>query len=113
MKGEAVSNRVPIIAANRIGTERDQGTAITFYGSSFITDETGKIIQKASYYNEGQSTEDCINIIMAEFDLEAIKNEQRLWRIFDRRPDYYQEICRLNSNDLSELEGKKSSNCVL
>ena len=37
MVGHAVSNVVPVVAANRIGTEHGQ----TFYGTSFITDERG------------------------------------------------------------------------
>src|SRR3546814_14672040 len=39
MVGHSVSNVVPVVAANRIGTEDWQ----TFYGHSFIADERGEI----------------------------------------------------------------------
>lgn len=50
MMGHAACNLMPVIAANRIGTETvepcaengQQSSALTFYGSSFITDATGK-----------------------------------------------------------------------
>ena len=44
---------VPIVASNRFGTEillRDDGSErqrITFYGRSFITNETGEIVAEA------------------------------------------------------------------
>ena len=44
---------VPIVASNRFGTEillRDDGSErqrITFYGRSFITNETGEIVVEA------------------------------------------------------------------
>ena len=39
MQGHAASNVMPLIASNRIGTEQGaHGTALTFYGSSFIAD---------------------------------------------------------------------------
>ncbi|MGN6500135.1 MAG: nitrilase-related carbon-nitrogen hydrolase, partial [Tsuneonella sp.] len=42
MLGHAVSNCMPVIAANRIGTEREcGGDGQTFYGHSFIADEWG------------------------------------------------------------------------
>lgn len=44
MRGHAVANGVYIAACNRVGTEN----SVTFYGSSFICDPTGKIIAEAS-----------------------------------------------------------------
>ena len=46
MQGHAVSNIVPLIASNRIGTEQGEKCAITFYGHSFIADHTGAIVAK-------------------------------------------------------------------
>jgi N-carbamoylputrescine amidase len=43
MIGHAVSNVVPVIAANRIGTEE----AMSFYGHSFITDERGDLLRSS------------------------------------------------------------------
>ncbi len=41
MIGHAVSNCMPVIAANRIGHEGPEDRAQSFYGHSFITDEWG------------------------------------------------------------------------
>ncbi len=49
MQGHSAANLVPVAAANRIGREEvvpcaengGQSSALTFYGSSFITDNTG------------------------------------------------------------------------
>ena len=51
MQGHAASNLIPVIAANRIGEETVepcpengmQKSALNFYGSSFITDNTGAL----------------------------------------------------------------------
>ena len=51
MQGHAAANLMPVIAANRIGTETvepcegngGQTSALNFYGSSFIADETGEL----------------------------------------------------------------------
>ena len=52
MQGHAASNLIPVIAANRIGEETVepcpengmQKSALNFYGSSFITDNTGALL---------------------------------------------------------------------
>lgn len=94
MQGHAAANVVPVVAANRIGTEKvfpcvenaGQSSQLTFYGSSFITDETGDIIQAAD------RDSDCI--IMHTFDLSAIDEARYSWGIFrDRRPEMYGRIC--------------------
>ena len=56
MQGHAAANLMPVIAANRIGREvvqpcaenGGQESALEFYGSSFLTDETGEVILSAS-----------------------------------------------------------------
>lgn len=91
MQGHAAANITPVIAANRVGTEtvlpseanNHQSSSLCFYGSSFITDETGEVIIAADRTNE------CI--ITAEFDLDAIRDMRISWGLFrDRRPDSYQ-----------------------
>ncbi len=78
MVGHAVANVVPIIAANRIGTEHGQ----TFYGTSFICDERGDIIEKLGRADEG--------VITAKFDLDTVKRHRAAFGLFrDRRPDLY------------------------
>jgi N-carbamoylputrescine amidase len=42
--GHAATNTVPVVVANRIGLEVGKSCELTFYGSSFITDYTGKKI---------------------------------------------------------------------
>src|SRR3546814_14925153 len=49
MQGHAVSNCMPVIAANRIGAEGDA----TFYGHSFITDEWGDMTQAFGGHETG------------------------------------------------------------
>jgi len=48
MRGHAAANLVPVLAANRIGRETDDGVMIDFYGSSFLTDHVGAMIASAS-----------------------------------------------------------------
>ena len=38
--------KVPVIASNRIGTEKFSGSEIRFYGGSFITDNKGGIVEQ-------------------------------------------------------------------
>src|SRR3546814_5444615 len=49
MLGHAVSNVMPVIAANRIGEEDGQ----IFYGHSFITDEWGDFVAEAGSKEPG------------------------------------------------------------
>ena len=89
MQGHAAANIMPVIAANRIGTETVCSSTIGFYGSSFITDPIGKIIAEADRTSE--------MIITAEFDLDDIEEQRISWTVFrDRRPECYQAIV---SND--------------
>jgi N-carbamoylputrescine amidase len=46
MQGHAVSNAVPVVAANRIGTEQNGAAQQRFYGHSFIADHRGELVQK-------------------------------------------------------------------
>ncbi|MES2096116.1 MAG: N-carbamoylputrescine amidase [Pseudomonadota bacterium] len=78
MIGHAVSNVVPVVAANRIGTEHGQ----TFYGTSFITDERGDILAELGREEEG--------VIVASLDLDRVKRHRAAFGFFrDRRPDLY------------------------
>ena len=78
MVGHAVSNVVPVVAANRVGTEHGQ----TFYGTSFITDERGDILAELDREEEG--------VITATLDLARVKRHRAAFGFFrDRRPDLY------------------------
>lgn len=82
MQGHAAANIMPVIASNRIGTETDDESSMTFYGSSFIADQTGTIVEE-----EDRETE---SVLVHEFDLDAIAQMRREWGVFrDRRPEMY------------------------
>ena len=78
MIGHAVSNVVPVVAANRIGREGD----MNFYGHSFITDERGDFLDS---FDGGQS-----GVISAEIDVARAKKHRATFGFFrDRRPELY------------------------
>lgn len=82
MQGHAAVNIMPVIASNRIGTETDDESSMTFYGSSFIADQTGTIVEEADRETEA--------VLVHEFDLDAIAQMRREWGVFrDRRPEMY------------------------
>ena len=82
MQGQAAANLVPVLASNRIGTETEGESSMTFYGSSFITDETGGIVEEAD-----RSTE---MVLVHTFDLDETALRRREWGVFrDRRPEMY------------------------
>lgn len=83
MQGHAAANVVPVIASNRIGREDGRnGTSITFYGSSFIADQTGLKLREADRDTE--------SLLVETFDLDAIERQRSAWGLFrDRRPDLY------------------------
>ena len=82
MQGHAVANAVPIIAANRIGEEDNDGTHQRYYGHSFAADHTGEIVASLGEEAEG--------VIVAQFDLDEIAVYRAEWGFFrDRRTDLY------------------------
>ncbi len=95
MQGHAAANLVPVVAANRIGEEGvepcvengGQKSSLNFYGSSFMTDETGEILQSASRDRE--------EVLLQTYDLDQIRNNRLSWGLFrDRRPECYGEIVK-------------------
>jgi N-carbamoylputrescine amidase len=78
MVGHAVSNVVPVVAANRIGNESGQ----VFYGSSFIASQRGDKVAELGRAEEG--------VIVATFDLdEVVRNRASFGFFRDRRPELY------------------------
>jgi N-carbamoylputrescine amidase len=78
MIGHAVSNVVPVVAANRVGIEGD----MSFYGHSFITDERGDLVAEFGDGAEG--------VLDAVFDLDMIRKHRATFGFFrDRRPELY------------------------
>ena len=93
MQGHSAANLMPVVAANRIGLETvepceanaGQKSSLLFYGSSFMTDGTGELIQAASRDKE--------EILVAEYDLAALAEDRLSWGLFrDRRPECYSKI---------------------
>jgi N-carbamoylputrescine amidase len=78
MIGHAVSNIVPVVAANRVGTEGGQ----TFYGSSFIADHRGDKVAELGRTESG--------VIAHAFDRDELRRMRAAWGFFrDRRPELY------------------------
>jgi N-carbamoylputrescine amidase len=78
MMGHAISNVIPVVAANRIGTEDGQ----RFYGSSFISNPRGDKVAELGPGDEGA--------IVFTFDLAKIRRTRGAWGFFrDRRPELY------------------------
>lgn len=85
MQGHAGANVMPLCASNRVGTEKGQAGEITFYGSSFIADHTGKVVVELDRKEEG--------VAVATFDLAEIAKARASWGLFrDRRPDLYKPL---------------------
>jgi len=93
MQGHAAANLTPVIASNRIGREQGESCAITFYGSSFITDHTGAKLVEAGETDE--------SVITTRLDLEQVRRERAHWGVFrDRRVDLYRDILSLDGEHL-------------
>lgn len=82
MQGHAVSNCMPVVAANRIGKEGEQ----SFYGHSFITNEWGDLVVEFGAAEEG--------VLVAALDMAlAAKHRAGMGFFRDRRPQLYGRIC--------------------
>jgi N-carbamoylputrescine amidase len=89
MQGHAAANMVPVVAANRVGREVGEPTVTTFYGSSFIADETGEIVVEADRSEE--------RVLVTAFDLDRVAEARRSYGLFrDRRPDLYGSLMTLD-----------------
>ena len=78
MIGHAVSNVVPVVAANRIGNESGQ----VFYGHSFICDERGDMLAEFGKDETG--------VLVATLDIDQSKRHRAAFGFFrDRRPELY------------------------
>jgi N-carbamoylputrescine amidase len=87
MQGHAVANAVPIVAANRIGLEDNDGARQSYYGHSFIADHKGELVAKFGDHEDG--------VLVHSFDLAAIARYRAEWGFFrDRRTDLYDKTIR-------------------
>jgi N-carbamoylputrescine amidase len=82
MCGHAVSNVIPVVAANRIGTETVGKATQTYYGSSFIANHRGDLVEELGRTEEG--------VLVHEFDLDFLDRHRAAWGFFrDRRTEFY------------------------
>jgi N-carbamoylputrescine amidase len=86
MIGHAVSNCMPVIAANRIGSESVGGTPPQrFYGHSFIADQWGDFLAEYGAEETG--------VLTATLDLaEAARHRAGMGFFRDRRPQLYTRL---------------------
>lgn len=91
MLGHAAANVMPLVASNRIGTERGERWTVNYYGSSFIADHTGALLAQADRSGEA--------ILTASVDLAAIRQYRDAWGVFrDRRPELYGPLMTLDGH---------------
>jgi N-carbamoylputrescine amidase len=86
MVGHAVSNCMPVVAANRVGGESGQdGEMQNFYGTSFIANEWGDVVCDLNDAETG--------LLIASFDMEQARKHRASMGFFrDRRPQLYGRI---------------------
>ena len=81
MQGHAVSNCMPVAAANRIGSEGGQ----SFYGHSFIADEWGDVVSEFGAQESG--------VLVHRLDLaRAAMHRAGMGFFRDRRPQLYTRL---------------------
>mmetsp|Transcript_43481 Transcript_43481/g.125692 ORF Transcript_43481/g.125692 Transcript_43481/m.125692 type:complete len:245 (+) Transcript_43481:1-735(+) len=101
MQGHAAANMVPVVASNRFGTEillhadKTEKQRITFYGHSFITDETGKIVAQAK-----DDSSQRFEIMFSTINPEENRSTRLAWGLFrDRRPELYKVLLTKDGNE--------------
>ena len=91
MIGHAVSNVIPVVAANRVGTEEGQ----TFYGSSFIANHRGDKVAELGREEEG--------VVVHTFDRNQLRRTRAAWGFFrDRRPELYGSLAAVDGRGIGE-----------
>ena len=90
MRGHAVANGLPVVAANRVGLEPDPSgntQGIQFWGSSFVAGPQGELLYRASNSDEEN--------VIVPIDLQHSEQVRRWWPFLrDRRIDEYGNIVR-------------------
>jgi len=84
-RGHAISNGIPLLTANRHGSEADPTSntkGVDFWGNSFICGPQGEILA------QGNADENCL--LQAEIDLDHCERIKQTWPFLrDRRTDTY------------------------
>lgn len=97
MRGHAASNMIPVIAANHVGLEVNEGgkqySEIDFFGAAFIAGETGEKVAEADGETEGY--------IKASFNLDFLLSKRTSYSLFmDRRPELYGDIIKKDATEV-------------
>lgn len=106
MQGHSAANMVPLVASNRAGVEvlvdgDKEKERIRFYGTSFITGNTGEIVAECSdarkvEYGDAGGAKD-IEILTFAVDAHAHRDTRASWGVFrDRRPELYKPLLTLD-----------------
>jgi N-carbamoylputrescine amidase len=92
MQGHAAANMLPVLASNRVGVEAGDSCTLTFYGSSFITDGRGELVQAGP--------RDAETVLTQSFDLDQLAVDRASWGLFrDRRPELYLPLLTFDGKD--------------
>lgn len=84
-RSHAIANGIYVAAVNRIGFEGPSDNGLEFWGSSFVADPFGQIIQQASTDKE--------EVFVVECDPARMEEVRRNWPFYrDRRIDAYGAI---------------------
>ena len=91
MIGHSASNQIPVIASNRIGTEKGIDIENYFYGRSFVTNHTGDKIAEGSRDKE--------EVLIGKINLSEAETLRNVWGVFrDRRPELYKGLLNLDGS---------------
>ena len=92
MIGHSASNQIPVIASNRIGTEKGIDIENYFYGRSFVTNHVGDKIAEGSRDKE--------EILIGKINLSEAETLRNVWGVFrDRRPELYKGLLNLDGSE--------------
>ena len=92
MIGHAASNQIPVIASNRIGTEKGIDIENYFYGRSFVTNHVGDKIAEGSRDKE--------EVLIGKINLSEAETLRNVWGVFrDRRPELYKGLLNLDGSE--------------
>jgi N-carbamoylputrescine amidase len=92
MQGHSAANLITVVASNRVGKE----ASITFYGSCFITDETGEKVVEANQTDE--------KFILHKVNVDKVRFNRACWGLFrDRRPSMYGPILTTDGFDPKDV----------
>ena len=92
MIGHSASNQIPVIASNRIGTEKGIDIENYFYGRSFVTNHVGDKIAEGSRDEE--------EVLIGKINLSEAETLRNVWGVFrDRRPELYKGLLNLDGSE--------------